>query len=329
MRRKEKQFFFEKKNQKTFALVGAYARYSRVNPTRKVFCFFFSKKKYFLPCLAALLTTPAAAQVLSVTLQPRPRDFGYFIGDTMTLGTRVRLAPGTVLDAASLPAPGAVAAAIDLRRVTVSRQGDTLLVQADYQTFVAPEEAMQVRVPGYMLAFRNGAKTFQATIPPWSFYTSPFRHERAAVTDPAVLRPDPGLAPLDTEPYRFGCAAAFALAVAALLVLARLRGWRPRLARRRPPFAHAVRQLGGADQISAMLALHRAFDATAGRALLAEDVEPFLLAHPVFQPLRHDIESFFSLSRASFFGRQAASDADLMALVHALARRLRRAERRA
>jgi hypothetical protein len=32
----EKQFFFEKKNQKTFVFI------------EKVFCFFFSKKKYFL-----------------------------------------------------------------------------------------------------------------------------------------------------------------------------------------------------------------------------------------------------------------------------------------
>jgi len=322
-----KQLFLEKNNQKTPARVGAYACYSRVSHTRKVFCFFLSKKKYFLPCLilVAGCATPAAAQVLGVKLQPPARDFGYFIGDTMTLGVRIRLAPGTVLDTFSLPAPGAVAAAIDLRRVTVTSQADTLLVQADYQTFVAPEEAMQMRVPGYMLTFRNGAKMFQATIPPWSFYTSPFRHERAAVTDPAVLRPDPELAPLDTAPFRLGAAAALAVALAALLVLARLRGWRPRLALRRPPFAKAVRQLHGADRTSAMLALHRAFDTTAGRALLAEDVEIFLRDHPAFQPLRNDIELFFGLSRATFFGRHAAADADLLTL----ARRLRRAERRA
>jgi len=35
-----KQFFFEKKNQKTFIIKAKLI---------KVFCFFFSKKKYFLP----------------------------------------------------------------------------------------------------------------------------------------------------------------------------------------------------------------------------------------------------------------------------------------
>jgi mono/diheme cytochrome c family protein len=44
-----KQFFFEKKNQKTFTRLEAFARYRRVSQQTKVLCFFFSKKKYFLP----------------------------------------------------------------------------------------------------------------------------------------------------------------------------------------------------------------------------------------------------------------------------------------
>jgi hypothetical protein len=49
MRQERKQFFFEKKNQKTFVSfstgrVAAVARTTRA----EVFCFFFSKKKYFL-----------------------------------------------------------------------------------------------------------------------------------------------------------------------------------------------------------------------------------------------------------------------------------------
>jgi hypothetical protein len=39
-------FFFEKKNQKTFALAP---RLPAVSARAKVFCFFFSKKKAFLP----------------------------------------------------------------------------------------------------------------------------------------------------------------------------------------------------------------------------------------------------------------------------------------
>jgi hypothetical protein len=45
---RRKPFFFEKKNQKTFAHSDAYWGIRRVHQRTKVFCCFFSKKKYFL-----------------------------------------------------------------------------------------------------------------------------------------------------------------------------------------------------------------------------------------------------------------------------------------
>jgi len=47
----DEPFSFEKKNQKTFALFGAWRCYSRVSHKTKVSCVFFSKKKYVLPCM--------------------------------------------------------------------------------------------------------------------------------------------------------------------------------------------------------------------------------------------------------------------------------------
>jgi hypothetical protein len=44
-----KSFFFEKNNQKTFTFEGLVRQTGRrVSQRKKVFCFFFSKKKYFL-----------------------------------------------------------------------------------------------------------------------------------------------------------------------------------------------------------------------------------------------------------------------------------------
>jgi hypothetical protein len=49
---KDKRFFFEKKNQKTFASLG-WAHPVRPQPNQsKVFCFFFSKKKALLPLVS-------------------------------------------------------------------------------------------------------------------------------------------------------------------------------------------------------------------------------------------------------------------------------------
>ena len=63
-----KQFFFEKKNQKTFVPFGRAPSIRTLQhgatAQTKAFCFFFSKKKAFLPslvCLLFLLATPAHA----------------------------------------------------------------------------------------------------------------------------------------------------------------------------------------------------------------------------------------------------------------------------
>jgi NodT family efflux transporter outer membrane factor (OMF) lipoprotein len=53
-----KRFFFEKKNQKTFANWGSL--YPETTKPKQVFCFFFSKKKSFLPCPIAACGTAMA-----------------------------------------------------------------------------------------------------------------------------------------------------------------------------------------------------------------------------------------------------------------------------
>jgi len=60
MAKKESVFFFEKKNQKTFIHWAAVCGKHR-SQVPKVFCFFFSKKKSFLPLLLALALTLATA----------------------------------------------------------------------------------------------------------------------------------------------------------------------------------------------------------------------------------------------------------------------------
>ncbi len=275
-----------------------------------------------------LLAGSAHAQVKAVTLQPPARDFGYFIGDTIKAGALITLTPGTALDARSLPTPGEITGGLDIRRVTTASQGDTLHVSIEYQTFTAPEEAMQVRVPPYTLAFHRGAARFTAQIPFWSFYTSPFRHERQATLDPAVLRPDHPIPPLSPAASQRGLAASLGIALAAFLALARFRGWTPRLALHRRPFAQATRRIRATHSPEdALLALHRAFDATAGARVLPEDLDSFVQRHPQFQPLRQEIDAFFQLSRARFFGANdpAGGPHDLITL----AKHLRRAERTA
>jgi len=56
-----KQFFFEKKNQKTFICFG-YVPLAAVRQKNKVFWFFFSKKNCFLTCVTQRETEAAAGR---------------------------------------------------------------------------------------------------------------------------------------------------------------------------------------------------------------------------------------------------------------------------
>ncbi len=258
--------------------------------------------------LATISGSPAAAQV-SVTLQPPARDFGYFPGDLLTGTAVIVLGPDTILDARSLPPAGPVSGSMDVRRVEVSRAADgrRVEVRVTYQTFFSPEQVLRADIPGYALAFAQAGHRLTAAVPGFSVAVSPFRHDLQPVLDPAALRPDHAALSADT-----GTALRDLLAGAALAALAGLILLVPGFDRRRGPFARAARQLARLPPDGAapdgLLVLHRAFDATAGRRLFADDLDVFLDGHPRFAPLRTEIAGFFAASRDAFFGAGAAPD---------------------
>ena len=288
---------------------------------------------------ALFIASPAPAAVRKVTLQPPARDFGYFLGDVLTAVAVIDVDPGTVLDRSALPEPGPVSRQIDIRRVLVTEssdgQGGVVRVQIDYQSFFGPDAATQTEVPGYRLEFADGHQHFSADVPSWRFMASALRHAVVAVTDAKGMRPDH--APMQvrngTAALRLGGGLAVALAAGCLLLV---RRWLvPAVGAHRLPFTSAARRLpallraavptGG--QGAALLALHRAFDATAGYAVLAGDTDRFVAVHPRFAEQRADIACFFLRSQEQFFKSEASLAPITDQWLLAFARRLARAER--
>ena len=324
-----KDFFFEKKKQKTFATWDR-DRGKAQPKVQKFFGSFLQKRTTFFLILYVVVS-PARAQVLSVVLHTPSRDFGYFVGDFLVSTAVITVGPDTVLDARSLPSAGPVTSSTDLRRIDVSEasaaDGRIVTLRAEYQTFSAPEEVSQVSVPGYQLAFMKGGARLTATVPGFAFAASPFRHDLTPIVDLGVLRPDHGVGVVDVAWPRLEIIGGGIVAVLAVLGLVASGGglpWR----RRNAPFARAARQIraAGAGR-EALLALHRALDATAGERVLADDLEGFLQRHRRFARLRDELKEFFAVSRESFFGDR---DGDLGGrgdgLVR-LSRALARAER--
>ncbi len=279
---------------------------------------------------------PAQAQVVSVQLLGPERDFGYFVGDLVSTEAIITVAPGTVLDKTSLPVPGPLAAGIELRRIDARQavEGKTsrILIHAEYQNFMSPEQVTVTELPGFSVRLTAARAHTAAHIPGWTFHVSPLRVAQRSVSDLGDLRPNRTILPLREDIVAARLAVSLILAVAGLLVFAGGRGWLPLLRGTKRPFAVAASRIarmsragtqGGAE----FLEMHRAFDATAGRRVLGRDLDDFISEHPRFADLRPDIAGFFRASERWFFAREtdaAPFDTDVPKLAKSLRRRERR-----
>lgn len=297
--------------------------------------------------LIALLPAsgPALAQLRGVDLYA-PRPFGYAIGDVIALSAEIALDAPYVLDPASLPPPRALDYWLDLRAARLTDRGidagiHRYTLDLVYQTFYAPLEPRRMTIPALALSAMDGERRVTVPVPSWSFLMSPLREIVATGPGSAMaLRPDIAPRPIPTAGTVRGLLAALAVALLAFLLLAWQMGWGPFGRRRSRPFARAARAIspalagsgvGASAYGGALLALHRAFDATAGKGVFAEDLTAFFEGHPAFRQVEAEVRRLFEASRRAFFRADPAGaqrDLPPPELV-ALARRLRAVEREA
>lgn len=297
--------------------------------------------------LIGLMSTsvPALAQLRGVDLYA-PRPFGYAIGDVIALSAEIALDAPYVLDPASLPPPRALDYWLDLREARLTDHGivegvHRYTLDLLYQTFYAPLEPRRMTIPALALSAVDGERRVTVPVPSWPFLMSPLREIVATGPGSAMaLRPDIAPRPIPTAGTVRGLLAALAAALLAFLLLAWQMGWGPFGRRRSRPFARAARAIpaaltgpgaGASAYGGALLALHRAFDATAGKGVFAEDLTGFFEAHPAFRQVEAEVRRLFEVSRQAFFRADPAGaqrDLPPPELV-ALARRLRAVEREA
>ena len=181
-----------------------------------------------------------------------------------------------------------------------------------YQTFYAPLDTRRLMVPGFKLKL-SGAQAAEVAVPEFGFVTSPIRQlfsEKGQSSDTATtLRPDAGTPRVATARERTRMLVAGTLLAVSLTALAWHKAWWPFRHRPSRPFTEAARYLnrnrerltGAGGYRTALMKMHRAFDAAAGRRVLSDDVAAFLAAHPEFADYRPDIERLFTSSRQAFY----------------------------
>ena len=281
-----------------------------------------------------IMIVQASAQVRSVHVQA-PRPFGYFIGDVIRLEVDIAVdAPFTIVSG-SLPKPRSVNYWLDLRSVAVDDHGAranerSYRIALEYQTFYAPLEPRALTIPGFTVMISDGSARIEAEVPAWSFLMSPLREIRPQPSRPAALLR------ADVTPPPVSAAKAVAVAIGCGVATPALFGavayyyaWWPFSRSRRRPFARARvatrRALAGdvavEGYLTGLVALHRAFDAAAGRSVMAEDAEGFRGERADLRPARAGNRSVLSGVAARILRRRSGRCNGVVPAKRALHRR--------
>lgn len=274
--------------------------------------------------LLTLATMLAAAGALAAPASletAEPRAYGYRVGDTLQRRIVVHVPDGLTLDEATLPPPGRRGQAIELRslRHDSRRDGDGRRheITLTYQVFVAPTAVRTFEIAPFSLVLRGKPREQALRVEAWPVTVAPLVPvEVSPRRGLGEFQPDAPVPTIDTAAHRWRLATYGALALPLLLYLGAVYFVAPWWGRQRRPFALAWRQLrrlpdaGLPHTRTALRLLHQALNRTAGRVLLAGDVDAFIALQPRYAPLRDDLQHLFELSRRSFYADAGGSDGD-------------------
>ena len=280
------------------------------------------------PGTRAPAPAPAATAAAPSGLPSRldPRDFGLTLGDVVT--QRVALPANTAAFAqpeADLRT-GRIGTWLERRgaRRETDAQGQAWLV-IEHQVVNVARIPRQGELPAQRVELKGGG---HLDIAPMTLGLAPVAGIGANVRDVMqALRPDhaPPLPDAGLAAQRLRISA-IALGAVLLAWLAWWR-WREWHDARTRPFAQALRALARTPQggPEAWVAMHRAFNAAAGRTVHAGSLDALLERNPALRDERENLERFFAASNARFFAQQAGDAAPFDLL--GLATRLRRIEK--
>ncbi len=280
------------------------------------------RRAFAATTLLVLNVIAAAAPAPAAVVVEQPRPFGYVLGDILTQRILLEFEP------AALPPLERAGLWFTRRasRINPAEDGRRWLV-IEYQLINAPQILMTVNLPSVSLKPKAGSG--ELLVPEWPVSVAPLTPRTAfAKGGLQELRPDHPPPLLPTLPLRRRLDV---WSVAFVLVVLSWVGWwtwRHLRASANQPFARALRMIRheGEDGAAAWLAMHRAFDSTAGRTVQLSTLPALFERAPQLQSQRAAIEHFFAASSQRFFAGASTSQDETS--VRALCIALRRIEKR-
>ena len=261
-----------------------------------------------LLCLLGSAQSTADTAVHSLAIET-PRNYGYFIGDTIQHQYVLALNSPYRLQQQTLPEAGRIDHWLQRYPVEVMEwtQAGAAFYQItlNYQIINLTSSTQELATPEYKFYFSAGEGALSVVVPQWRFRASSLLDPQHVVSQMQADQPPPQW--VQSKAVFWLCGAGVLLSLGGFLYI---HGRWPFWQRHNGPFAQACRQLrqlskqGISEQayLNALRIIHRAFNQTAGRTVFAEDLESFFVQNQRFQKLRQPIERYFTHSRARFFG---------------------------
>ena len=264
--------------------------------------------------LAAAGVSQLAGAAVETLEMSTPRAFGYVLGDTIEHRISLVLGPGFELDSDSIPRPGRVGRWLALNESVLEsdeRNATTRhSIRLRYQLVNAASGVVGAGTPPLSLRILGPEGDLPVVIPAWGFTFGPVVTPANRIAGHAPsLRPALPPTTFDTDMREVRVAALGLLALVLIVLIVRERLTERFATRSGRHFDRACRRLqqrakgrkaSGAFP-EAVVEVHAAFNATAGRAVFEHDLARFFVEHPRFEPARARIEAFFAESGKLFY----------------------------
>lgn len=290
----------------------------------------------FLFCLLnPVPLTAAETPAVDIKLQG-PRNFGYSLGDEITLTALIDTPLFYRLEDGFLPQPGPVNNWLELKSIHVdeSPDGYDYKLTLTFQLFKAVLETTQLSIPPLPLRFHHGSETVEQPLPAWTFTYHPLLPSHQAMEQQPIqpLLPAPHLPDRHSQNIQGLLLALSGLALYLLWFYGKL----PFLERYNGPFGRACQTLKKILRLPATeqnyrLALrqfHQAINETAGKTVFYEQLPMFFQRFPAYQPLQQQTEQLFQISQRVFFtGAAAPGETASLREIAALCQLYRKIER--
>ncbi|MFK7966375.1 MAG: hypothetical protein AB8C46_20620 [Burkholderiaceae bacterium] len=248
------------------------------------------------------------------------RPFGLQIGDLVARHITLR---GAALTFATdkLPEPGPITPWLSLRSVEVKRlddqHGDAKRLTLVYQITGAGASVTLVELPVLRLlapdsSTGNASSEMLARLDATPVSVSPILGERPFQRIGLGDLQADALVPLPDRDLWLRLFWMMTVAAVCLGGFLLARTWWRLRPDRQTPFVRASTTLRNEQGLpQAYQSLHRAFDKTASRTVLSDDVPHFVETHPAYGELADDIQTFFRSSREQFFNQSEIVESDV------------------